>query len=200
MFTPRVMFRHYHQSKSIHTSNYKWLQSHPCRLHDVRVLTINRQCIELKGLSQIALWAVRRLRVKRIFLSFCTEQWPPPSDSTDTAVLSTSPTGVSVSKRLLPILQGLLSERKSVDNAGWCILARQSTSRLPGRLRTVNLTNFKFKNGSNHYQASKGHCRLPNDCGPSQNDEPGPARMVGAPSQRPCGPLKGTLRFHFIDF
>ena len=61
LFTPWVMFRHYHQAKSIHTSNYKWLQSHSCRLHDVRVVTINRQCIELKGLPQIVLWAVRRL-------------------------------------------------------------------------------------------------------------------------------------------
>ena len=113
------MFRHYHQGKSIHTSNYKWLQSNSCRLHDVRVVTINRQCIELKGLSQIVLWAVRRLRVKIDIFVALYRAWTAPSDSTDNAALSTSPTGATVSKKLLPILQGLLSDHKSVENAGW---------------------------------------------------------------------------------
>ena len=107
------MFRHYHQVKSIHTSNYKWLQSHSCRLHDVQVVTINRQCVELKGLSQIVLGAVRRLRVKTDIL-FCTEHGPLPSYSTGNAVHSTSSTGAIVSKRLLSLLQGLLPDRKSV--------------------------------------------------------------------------------------
>ena len=78
LFTPRVMFRHYHQAKSIQTSTYKWLQSHTCRLHDVRVVTINRQCIELKGISQIVLWAVRRLRVKTDIFVVLYSAWTAP--------------------------------------------------------------------------------------------------------------------------
>ena len=78
LFTLRVMFRHYHQAKSIHTSNYKLLPSHSCRLHDVRVVTINRQCIELKGLSQIVLWAVRRLRVKTDIFVVLYRAWTAP--------------------------------------------------------------------------------------------------------------------------
>ena len=113
IFTPQVMFRHYQQVKSIPTSN-KWLQSHSCRLRDVPVVTINRQCVELKGLSQIVLGAVRLLRVKTDIL-FCTEHGPLPSYSTGTAVHSTSSTGAIVSKRLLPLLQGLLPDRKSVN-------------------------------------------------------------------------------------
>ena len=53
LFTPQVKFQQYHQVKSIHSRNYKWVQSHSCRLHDVPVVITNRQCIELKGLSQI---------------------------------------------------------------------------------------------------------------------------------------------------
>ena len=53
LFTPRIMFQHYHQVKRIHSRNYRRVQSNSCRLHDVPVVIINRQYIELKGLSQI---------------------------------------------------------------------------------------------------------------------------------------------------
>ena len=53
VYSTSNMFQHYHQVKSIHSRNYRWVQYHSCRLHDVPVVIIDRQCIELNGLSQI---------------------------------------------------------------------------------------------------------------------------------------------------
>ena len=53
------------------------------------------------------------------FGHFCTEPGRPLPDPTGTVTLSKSHIGAGVSKGLLPILEGLLSDRKSVNNARW---------------------------------------------------------------------------------
>ena len=87
-------------------------------------------------------------------MSFCTEHGPPQSNSTDTAVLSTSPTGASVSKRLLPILQGLLSDRKY----------RTGSARLIWQIFNLKMavTTTRHRKGIAGYQTVAGHHRTMN--------------------------------------
>ena len=85
LFTPQVMFQHYHQVKSIHSRNYRWVQYHSCRLHDVPVVIIDRQCIELNGLSQIVpdAYGPEIASKNAYFGLFCTEPDRALPDSTD---------------------------------------------------------------------------------------------------------------------
>ena len=79
------MFQHYHQVKSIHSRNYRWVQYHSCRLHDVPVVIIDRQCIELNGLSQIVpdAYGPEIASKNAYFGLFCTEPDRALPDSTD---------------------------------------------------------------------------------------------------------------------
>ena len=54
------------------------LKPHTCRLHDVPVVIINRQCIELKGLSQIVCGAIWRSRVKMDIFVICVQSLTGP--------------------------------------------------------------------------------------------------------------------------
>ena len=108
------MFQHYHQVKSIHSRNYKWVQSHSCRLHDVPVVITNRQCIELKGFHKSFPRLTTIASKNGYFGHFCTK---PASDralpdSTGAVTLSRSRMGTGMSNVLLQILQGLLSDDK----------------------------------------------------------------------------------------
>ena len=108
------MFQHYHQVKSIHSRNYKWVQSHSCRLHDVPVVITNRQCIELKGFHKSFPRLTTIASKNGYFGHFCTK---PASDralpdSMGTVTLSRSRMGTGMSNVLLQILQGLLSDDK----------------------------------------------------------------------------------------
>ena len=112
LFTPQVMFQHYHQVKSIHSRNYKWVQSHSCRLHDVPVVITNRQCIELKGFHK-SFPRLTTIASKTDFLViFCAKPDRALPDSMGTMSLSRSRMGAGMSNVLLQILQGLLSDDK----------------------------------------------------------------------------------------
>ena len=63
---------------------------------------------------------------------------------------------------------------------------------------------IQFKIAVTTTRHRKGIAGYRTGAGPSLNDaliyQLGPARMVGAPGQRPCSPLRGAVRFYFIDF
>ena len=165
MFTQLVMFRHNHQVKSIHTSNYKWLQSHSCRLCDAPVVTINRQCIELKGLSQIVLGGRTSIASKnRHFCHFeLSMARPKPIPRVPRCIpqalrAPSCQRGFSHFSRGYYQTVNLLTMRDGK--------ALPSASRLPGGLRMIYLANFQFKHVSNHYPAAEGHCRLLDRRGP----------------------------------
>ena len=107
-FTPQVMFQHYHKVKSIHSRAYKWVQSHSCRLHDVPVVIINRQCIELnRGFHKSFPMLTTIASKNEYFVHFCTKPDRTLPDTTGTVTLSRSRMGASVSNVLLQILHEL---------------------------------------------------------------------------------------------
>ena len=196
------MFQHYHQVKSIHSRNYKWVQSHSCRLHDVPVLITNRQCIELKGFHK----SFPRLTIiaskNGYFGHFCTKPDRALPDSTGTVTYPEAVWALVCQMCCSKFFRGYF---QTINNAGWHILARPSTSRLPGGLHMIYLANFRLNKwhepqpGIQRALLVTGRARAwsPNDAPIYQ---PGPAIMVSETGQRPCGPLRGTLRFHFTNF
>ena len=112
LFTPQVMFQQYQQVKSIHSRNYRWIQSHSCRLHDVPVVITNRQCIELKGFHKSFPRLTTIASKNEYFGHFCTKPDRALPDSMGTVTLSRSRMGAGKSNVLLQILQGLLSDDK----------------------------------------------------------------------------------------
>ena len=189
-------------SKRYTPRNYRWVQSHSCRLHDVPVVIINRQCIELKGFHKSFPRLTTIASKNGYFGHFCTEPDRDLPVFTGTVTLSRSRMDAGVSNLLLQILHGLLSDHKQ------CIVVNISpseyqwaTGRAPHDLFGQYLVKQMAVTTTRHPKVIAGYRT---GAGQSPNDapicQPGPARMEGEPGQRPCGPLKSTLRFHFTDF